>query len=162
MPTSTDLSLNDRIALAKGWRRACYRQRTPHPNRCEKELGPWCETCPLNSWAEWIDPAGKPTIRPDFVGTLEGLAGLMRELNQKTFPHCYWTWGYDPNPDWFPGWNRYVDEGCVGQELGRYYVERGTQNTSVINFESPPDRPGDCVGEAYLSVKEAADASTTD
>jgi len=145
VPTPNDR--NSRIALAKRWRRACYRQRTPHPNRCERELGPWCETCPLNVWEEWIDPAGKPAKCPDFVGTLGGVAGMMRELNEAAKPD-WWDWAY------FAGDSELLRK--------RYYVVRRTPTYEVLAvFKSPSDRPGDCVGDAWLSVfeKEAADAS---
>ena len=139
MPTPTDLSLNDRIALAKGWRRACYRQRTPHPNRCEKEIGPWCEICPLNAWAEWIDPTGEPAIRPNFVGTLEGVSGMLWELGEE------WTLHPDP-PN---GWLLWRDEFVYGV---------------AQTFDSPREKLGDCAADAWLYVfeKEAADASITD
>ena len=136
MPAPTDR--NDRIALAKGWRRACYRQRTPHPNRCEKELGPWCKTCPLNFWEEWIDPAGKPAIRPDYVGTLKGVSEMLRELYEAT----------DKVHEvvFIP-----FDDGlqcCLATKSGdrRYFL-------------SSWERLGDCVGYAYISVfeKEAVD-----
>jgi len=146
MPASNDR--NARIALANGWRRACYRQRTPHPNRCEKELGPWCETCPLNVWEEWIDPAGKPTKRPDFVGTLEGVAGMMRELQARRRPMSQWAWYWNDRKQRFE--MRYA---AWRRSLFRRQV--------LAVFHSPSDRPGDCVGDAWLSVfeKKVADAS---
>jgi len=77
---------------------------------------------------------------PDFVGTLEGLAGLMRELNENAYPDC-WEWGYCP-PD---------DE---EEQYAHYYIElREPWEHCLADFESLPDQPGHCVGEAWLSME---------
>ena len=133
MPTSTDLSLNDRIALAKGWR---------HTEKPLKAL--WFgylgrkspKFAPLTYWR---NPEGEPAIRPDFVGTLEGVAGLMRELGSE------WDWGWDSMKRW-----------CCWHGFDYRFAD--------LVFFSPADCPGDCVGDAWLSVfgKENVDANTTD
>ena len=89
-------------------------------------------------------------MRPDFVGTLEGVSGMMREMNEQggaMRDALVWRWG------WNESWGEYV---CHGRRLSDLRIDLGHI------FSSPEDRPGDCVGDAYLSVKEASDANTTD
>lgn len=76
---------------------------------------------------DWYDPDGQyqGDRPPDFTGTLKGLAGMLRELGG----HWVWGWGAD--------------------EL---VCSRGENCGSDEYFCSPPDRPGDCVGDAYMSV----------
>ena len=88
MPTPTDLSLNDRIALAKGWM---------HTEKPLKAL--WFgylgrkspKFAPLTYWR---NPEGEPAISPDYVGTLEGMSEMLWELGEE------WTLHPDPPNDW--------------------------------------------------------------
>ena len=97
---------------------------------------------------EWRNPQGEPAMHPDFVGTLEGVAGMLSELNSLR-GQC-WVWIVNP-------------EGGTGTQ---YTIENpascfridATAPLYPPRFDSPRDRPGDCVGEAYLSMKEAVDA----
>ena len=117
MPVPSDLCINERIALAKGW------------STIQVRIG----------------------ALPNFVGTLEGVAGLMRELQEeqdrknearlyRTDARLIWSWTYLPDK------KEYL---CILENEVGYEYEA---------FVSPSDRPGDCVGNAYLSMKEAADA----
>lgn len=72
MPAPTDL--NSRIALKKRW---------AWEEGLLKALWFGYLGRPLPKYARfthWRNPEGKPARRPDYVGTLEGLAGLMREI----------------------------------------------------------------------------------
>ncbi len=99
--------------------------------------------------------AGEPNGRlytdelPDFTNTLEGVAGMMWELNehQKTNPLPFlanyrWSW------KWVPEESAYLCKKADGGGSWEYPL-----------CYSPKDRPGDCVGDAYMSVfgKEADD-----
>lgn len=115
--------LNDRIAKAKGWRYMIHDVQmgivvsSPHPELSPEHPG----------LAIWYDSQNRRSDRLDFTGTVEGLAGMMRELGG------HWVWGWS----------------------GRGFVcSRGENCSSDEYFCSPPDRPGDCVGEAWLSVFE--------
>jgi len=67
------------------------------------------------------------------VGTLEGVTGLMQEMMEEGF-----------HPVWTPQMNGYM---CANTDWSQCWF-------------SDLDHPGDCVGEAWLSMKEeeAADA----
>ena len=140
MPAPTDR--NALIALARGW---LWIEWPSIANSKDVALPP----NPYGyQWTHWRDPQGYWRALPDYVGTLEGMAGLMRELNEKAYP-SYWEWGYCP-----------VNERGL---YAHYYIQRRASNgRRVAKFESPADRSGDCVGDAWLSVfeKEAVDAST--
>lgn len=125
MPASNDT--NDCIAKAMGW---------TWDDELVKALWfgylgrPLPKFTPLTHWR---NPEGKPAVRPDFIGTLGGVAGMLRILGPE------WSWGWD----------------------GTQYVCRQDEEDAwpAKEFFSPSDCPGDCVGEAYMSVfgKEAAD-----
>lgn len=117
-------AINDRIALAKGW------TWTGH-------LSPLPEQC--NYYSEWLNPRGRVDFRPDFVGTLEGVAGMMRELNEREQPPMYWTWGYCPLEETVPQSPCYI----VTRHYGQVYC--------TVRAHSNPDRPADCIGEAWMS-----------
>lgn len=99
---------------------------------------------------------GESATPTDYTGTLEGVAGLMRELQQeqdrqdslKPYLHmdggAIWFWRY------FPRRKEYL---CMS--------ENELDHICYVGFASPEDRPGDCVGEAWLSVcgKEEIDAN---
>ncbi|GAG21120.1 unnamed protein product [marine sediment metagenome] len=108
--------INDCIAKAKGWTLYIATGEWAGPSRI------------------WADPDGFPGMHPDFTGTLEGVAGMMREMGQ--------AWGLHFIED--------IDKWC-------YYDHVGPGGL----FYSDVDRPGDCVGEAWLSVlgKEAGDVT---
>ena len=88
----------------------------------------------------WINLDGEPAIRPDYVGTLGGVAWMMRGLNEAG-RRCSWSYNIHTY--------KYV---CI--EDTEFFDDD-------LIAESPDDRPGDCVGDAWLSMfgKEAADAS---
>lgn len=104
MPAPTDLSINDRIALMKGWSMA------------QVQIG----------------------ARPDFVGTPEGVSGMLRELYEAT--------------------DRVLEVLLMPFNDGVQCI-LDTVSSGERHFWAPWERWGDCVGDAWLSVKEAADAS---
>ena len=118
MPAPTDLSINDRIALAKGWTYYEYEER--------------------DVARSWFDPKGASRSRLDWTGTLEGVSGMLRELHEAG-RRCSWSYNIHTH--------KYI---CI--EDTEFFDD------DVI-AESPEDHPGDCVGDAWLSVKEAADGS---
>ena len=109
--------INDRIALARGW--------TFHEWYEEGGVPGSRREAPLHT--HWRNPSRQIAMRPDFVGTLEGVAGMLKELG----------------PEWDWGW--------TGIE---YDCSRGLNCGPDEYFCSPEDRPGDCVGEAWLSIFE--------
>jgi len=115
--------INDRIAKVKGWEWS--EKKLVVTNR--HGIGCW--------FTHWRNPQGEPANAPppDFTGTLEGMAGLMREIMEEG-QHLVWT----PQVDGYM---------CADADWPR-----------LLCWFSGLDRPGDCVGEAYLSVKEAGDA----
>lgn len=126
-------TLNTRIAFSKEW---TYGEELHISSR---EMG-YMPT-------HWCNPEGTPATRPDFTGTLEGVAGMMSNLNSRA-GEC-WVWMVDA-------------EG----ETGTQYMQENPAHCFRIDssaplhgprFDSPADRPGDCVGEAWMSVfrKEA-------
>jgi len=125
MPTPTDR--NARIALANGW--------TWHKH--DFFLAPDFGNLP-ELRTHWLDSEGEPAMVPDFVGTLEGVSGMLRELHEAG-RRCSWSYNIHTH--------KYI---CI--EDTEFFDD------DVI-AESPEDHPGDCVGDAWLSVKEAADGS---
>lgn len=134
--------LNDRIAKAKGWTRVAASKEKPAQHWPDGFI--WM-------FPHWLDVNGRPHGHvPDFTGTLEGVAGLMRELQQKQDridernPYCsidgrsVWSWRYLTHR------KQYF---CT--------CKNAITQTEYAGFTSPDDRPGDCVGEAYLTMKEA-------
>ena len=139
MPAPSDR--NSRIALVKGW---TYIPLADRVGSFVQRFG-----------TGWRNPKGEPATRPDFTGTLEGVAGLLRQLQEdqhrkekalRRRPDVYlhWSWRYVPQ------------EKIYACDL------RNQSGYRHRSFDSPDDRPGDCVGEAYMSVKEATGASTAD
>jgi len=108
-------TLNSRIALCKG---LTYEGR---PN--------WHSTV-----RAWFRPDGTYQGKvPDYVGTLAGVAELMRELNElrnQNDDRRFFWWRY----------NAYVEE-----------YQCGCEHLEII-ARSSRHRPGDCVGEAWLSM----------
>lgn len=138
MPTPDDW--NARIALCKGW-------------TWTGKLAPLPEQC--NYYSEWLDPTGRVDFLPHYVDSLAGCAELLWELNERAAKRGeWWDWSYCT--DMWP-----IRDFNTGY--------RCAKKTSTVLaplflpvFLSPDDRPGDCIGEAWMSVhgKEAADAST--
>ena len=125
---------NARIALAKGW------EWTEETTLIWGNFG---EMQAMRS--HWHDPTGKPAMCPDYVGTLAGVAGLLRELNEredviKSYS-LYWS---QPERRWV----LIEEEALLGNQTAFFW--------------SPEDRPGDCVADAWLSEhgKGMIDAST--
>ena len=111
MPVPTDLCINDRIALAKGWTWNTTAECAVRANR----------------YTHWADSEGVPRLRPDYVGTLEGVSGMLWELGEE------WTLHPDP-PN---GWLLWRDEFVYGV---------------AQTFDSPREKLGDCVAGAWLYV----------
>ena len=133
-------TLNARIALVKGWTWHEEPLRTRDPARYEAGLRE----------PHWVATNGLPWPRPDFVGTLDGIAGLMRELQEEqarknearlycTDARLVWSWTYLPHR------KEYV---CILENEDGYEYE---------GFVSPIDHPGDCVGDAWMSEKGKED-----
>ena len=141
MPAPTDH--NARIVLAKGW--------TWHKH--DFFLAPDFGNVP-ELRTHWLDSQGEPAMLPDFASTLKGVAGMMRELIRHAKAHDeYWVWGYDDD-----AWPNHDYDRCY------YCAKQGLsihKSQPLPVFLSPEDRPGHCVGDAYLSVfgKEATDES---
>ena len=78
--------------------------------------------------AHWKGPDGVlHLVVPDWVGTLAGCAEMMRQLGSN------WRWAFIED---IRKWVCYDNVGPFGV------------------FYSPKNRPGDCIGDAYLSVFE--------
>jgi len=117
MPT-----LNERIAKVKGW------EHVP-PQKSDGRLG--CET--------WYTPdRQRRRSVSDWVGTLEGVAELMRELDGNVVGNQSWIWRFNKQ---------------AGHPPGAYCCERHDYGY-LDGFLSNSDRPGDCIALAWLSVKE--------
>lgn len=106
--------INDRIAKAKGW---CLSEWYEDPG----VPGTRSET-PLHT--HWYNPSKEMAERPDYVGTVEGLAGLMQEMMEEGF-----------HPVWTPQREGYM---CADTSWSHCWF-------------SDLEHPGDCVGDAYLS-----------
>ena len=129
------MTTHDRIAKAKGW---TYGEELHISSR---EMG-YMPT-------HWRNAEGVLAVRPDFTGTLEGMAGLLSNLNSR--PGECWVWMVDA-------------KGGTGTQ----YMQENPAHCFRIDssaplhgprFDSPRERPGDCVGAAWMSVfgKEADD-----
>ena len=120
MPAPNDL--NSRIALVKGW---TWRPASVIELNPPGEINFACTD-------HWIDAEGNiHSDVPDFVGTLEGVAWMLRKLGQ--------AWGLHFIED--------IGKWCCYDHVG-----------SGGLFYSDENNPGDCVGIAYLSPQaEAAD-----
>lgn len=121
--------LNTRIALAMGWRV----ERRPALDFRGQPIVWRGQECYKE---DWYDPDGqyKGHHPPDSVGTLEGATGMLRDLNETvSSPEHRWVWGWS-------------------KELQCYFCELmdGHGGTDV-SYDSAKDKPGDCVGEAYLA-----------
>jgi len=127
--------LNDRIAKAKGWTWIAREPviETGWGRLDLRQLSP--------DVGEWRDPRGQVDFRPDFTGTLKGLAGLMQELQSRRKPMSQWAWYWNERKQRFV--MRYA-----------WFRRRLFRRQIHATFYSPKDRPGDCVGEAWLSVFE--------
>ena len=121
---------NARIALAQGW---TYRVIDPSAPASTYGLHE-SEPPEHPGLAYWYDPQNRHCPLRDWVGTLEGVAELMRELGSE--------------------WER-------GAHKMGFACFRGLNAGPDEFFTSPHTRLGDCVGDAWLSVfeKEDADAS---
>ena len=165
MPLSPN-SINDHIAEAKGWTWRYVRSAVCAWVGCNKVASPdCCDACDLvmedpQPWGaqeclsiEWTDPKGIIRRRPNYVGTLKGVSGMLRELNK---PRSIW----DKTHRWLFYWDRLAKQFTCQEEL---YVNGASPAFRIQGgrqFFSPDDCPADCVGEAYLSVfrKETAGA----
>lgn len=132
--------INDRIAKVKGWRLSEWYEDSGVPGTRSKT--------PLHT--HWYNPAKELEIAgpPDFTSTLSGVAGMLRELHG-------WMWYWIRLDDARPG--SPMHKRIMEYGIGAFVCRRGLQ---VDFFLSPLERPGDCVGEAYMSVfgKEAVNA----
>ena len=131
MPAPNDR--NARIALANGW---TVKSRPALDLRGQPVI--WKHVSAYKD--AWYTPDGQyhGDMPRDFVGTLEGVAWMLQKLNTNT--DDVWRWWYNKRyQEWWCTWAWQIP----------------------LAYRSPDDRPGDCVGDAYLSVfgKEATDAS---
>ena len=94
-------------------------------------------------YAHWEDTSGQWKHIPDWTWTLAGLVELMRELQSRRKPMSQWAWY----------WN----------EWKQRFVMRHTRFSLTFRrkvhavFYSDAAHPGDCVGDAWLSVFEKED-----
>ena len=110
--------VNERIALAKGWIRLAE---------------PQLASAAIDDFTSFAHPkTGRPAQLPDWVGTLEGVAELLKELS---VGRCS-TWCLIPIDG--AGWR------CANLRT----------LSSDRRFMAPLDQPGECVAKAYLSVHE--------
>lgn len=130
MPTPTDI--NSQIALKKGW------MWEEELHICSAEMG--------YAPSHWRNPEGQPAIRPDFTGTLQGVAQLMQELQSRRKPMSQWAWYWNDRKQRFV-----MRHACFRRRLFRRQIH--------AIFYSPKHDPGLCVGTGWLSVfgREAAD-----
>lgn len=135
MPAPDYTSINNHIALAKGWTidKDWLTEFTPF-------------TCP-NIY--WFNPEGKRVLRPDYVGTLKGMAQLMQELQSRRKPMSQWAWYWNGRKQRFV-----MRHAWFRRRLFRRQIH--------AIFHSREDQSGRCVGSAWLSVfgKETTDASS--
>ncbi|MFH1484683.1 MAG: hypothetical protein ABIH46_01305 [Chloroflexota bacterium] len=125
---------NSRIALAKGW------TWLDIPEMAEDAEGYAVSPLVLTHWR---NPAGKPELLPDWTGTLEGMAELMRELNERAKARSqHWVWGSN------------VGGLVSGPRDGYYCAKHGLGGDYFKWFWSDKEHPGDCVDDAWLSVFE--------
>jgi len=138
MPAPNDR--NSRIALAKGWTFHEWYEEAGRPETRSET--------PLHT--HWRNPSYEIAEPRDYVGTLKGVAGLMRELQATRKPMSQWAWYWNDKKQ------RFVMRHAAW--LRRFPFRR--QIHAI--FYSPKDRPGNCVGQAWLSMfeEEAANAST--
>jgi len=121
---------NARIALANGWKRQ---------GASVIELNPPGE---INFACidHWVDAEGNPHLdAPDFVGTLEGVSGMLRELYEAT--------------------DRVLEVLLMPFNDGVQCI-LDTVSSGERYFWAPWERWGDCVGDAWLIVKEAVNGSS--
>lgn len=118
MPAPTDL--NSQIAFKKGW---TWNEEL-HICSADRGYAP----------SHWRDPEGEPAVRPDFVGTLEGMSELMRDLCE-TGLRFRWYWVEGPSTD--PSAKQFV---CYSPDF--LYLTR-----------SPFEHSGVCLGEMWVKVR---------
>lgn len=138
MPVPTDR--NSRIALAHGW--TWHEEGEP----VTYQIGiMWADDV-----AHWQDPTGEWAMSvPDFVGTLEGVSWMLRELNENTTEASYdWSLRWSAH---FQFWDMWAEDGF------------SSSGKRLVQFESTKEEGvGIAIGDAYLLVfeKKAADANT--
>ena len=151
---SVPTDLNSEIALAEGWTwvEELYIQikpiATPH-------YGRWLDEDLIEKeTTHWLSPDGKPAMCPNYVGTTEGIAMMLQKLH---YWHMYWvavadTWHMLTTPR----------EKVTRHGAGAWICKRYRDGIGVADdfFTSPFEKPGHCVGEAYLAKlrKEATGA----
>ena len=85
----------------------------------------------------WQDEKGTIRDLPNWTGTLDGIKVLMRELQENASPGTHWFWG------WY-----------IPTQLFEVGLLAGRTLYTVGEFHSPFEKPGECVGMAYVSMKE--------
>lgn len=122
MPAPTDL--NSRIALAKGWRWDDH-----HPYF----LG-------TGTYPSLVNPEGYGVACPDYVGTVEGVDAMMRELNETRVETAA------PYYDWSLRWSAVF-------QIWDFYGEDEATGERRVQFQSTKEEgSGVAVGKAYMSV----------
>lgn len=129
-------SLNSRIALAKAW----TVKREPALD-LRGEVIVWKGQELYKD--SWYDSEGhyRGHDPPDWVGTLKGVAELMRELNEHEKAKGGWLANFRWGWRWVPEKSAYL---CHKADGG------GTWEHPLCY--SPEDHPFDCIGAAWLSV----------
>ncbi len=131
-------TLNARIALAKGWtverERALDLRGQPIVWKGQEAYKDY-----------WHDSDGqyKGHESPDWVSMPKGVAELMAELNDHAkADNEYWVWGQNA---------RHL---INGPRNGYYCAKHGLYDNAMYlkSFCSDKNHPGDCIGDAWLSV----------
>ena len=130
MTVSNDI--NDRIALAKGWKLSEWYEDAGRPET-RSEI-------PLHT--HWYNSAMRLMARPDYVGTVAGLAELMRDLQSRRKPLSQWAWY----------WNEQKQRFATRHAAWGRWWRLAYRNQIHAIFYSRKDQPGLCVGKAWMSV----------
>ncbi|GAI14619.1 unnamed protein product [marine sediment metagenome] len=111
MPAS---DVNDRIAKAKGWTYIVTGNQL------------------IGIFIFWRNPEGKPAHRPNFTGTLEGVAGMMRELQDWNLKPCGQGWLY-----WrtVPEETHFVPENNLGICVGEVWISQHEKEANASTAE---------------------------
>ena len=123
--------INSQIAFKRGW------TWSEHALRFVDTQGGTQQPTP--SWTHWQSPQGYASHCPDYVGTVQGVSIMIQALND-------WERSIGSTKRWYI---THVPNGFTCQR--RVGVEAWDSYTSK--------HLGCCVGEAYVSTKEAADES---
>lgn len=119
MPVPKDV--NSQIALKKGWE--------------------WLEEKGAHFWR---NPAGNIWPRPDFVGTLKGVSGMLQELQDRE---------KETSHNWMIRWSTFLKVWDVWKE------DDHTRERFAQFLSTKEEGFGVAVGRAYLSMEEVSDVT---